>query len=762
MAGKRTSKRKESMISLRTKIIISAFFIIFLIITGSYIIIQDIQKSIIEGEFRDKGFLLANHLALEITNPLLVNDLMGIRNYIDNLKSSYPDIEYVFVTDSEGIVLAHTFEKDFPKVLQNRSKPSNVEKESIYSTDKGIIHEFDASLIKNTGYVHVGLSENRVRAQMLDASRNLLLIAISGLLFGGIFIYFIGKRLTDPILNLTEGARRINQGFLEQKIEIDSKDELGVLAATFNEMASSLDKKMKDLVASKEEIIARNRELTVLNEVSRNISTTFDLNKILSRTLETLLKLTIMDRGDVYLRDDKSGRFALRIHEGMTGNDVQDKIIEHAVRSNEVLTGDSFAAIPIRLKDKAIGIITLGSTQPHVFSDRDREIFSLIGNQLGAAIGNITFYNNIKYLKEFNEEILNNVNLAIHVVDKDMKILAINDELLTLSRGRLKKEEMIDKNLFDVYPFLKEKHIDKEYEYVLKTGEIFQSEDRTDYYGDIIYTSTSKIPIKNKSGSVEKIITVMKDVSEQKRLEEELKDSYEELRLTYLKLKELYKIKDTFLSGMSHELRTPLTSIIGYTELLLDRELPPEDRHKLEIILRNSRRLAGLINGLLDTTLIESRGLQLDIQPLSIYDLMENVAESMRAASSIKNIPIYLDIPQNLVVEGDRDRLTQVFSNILDNAIKFTIKGEINVSAEEENDWVHITVNDTGIGIPEDKITKIFDRFYQMDAPETQKNWGTGLGLWISKNIVESHNGKIWAESKNRGSTFHVLLLKVK
>ncbi len=754
------------MISLRTKIIISTFFIIFLIITGSYIIIQDIQKSIIEGEFRDKGFLLAHHLALEITNPLLVNDLMGIRNYIDNLKNSYPDIEYVFVTDSGGIVLAHTFEKGFPKALQNRSKPSNVEEESIFSTDKGTIHEFDAPLFQNIGYVHVGLSENRVRAQILDASRNLLFIAISGLLFGGLFIYFIGRRLTEPILNLTEGARRINQGFLEQKIEIDSKDELGVLAATFNEMASSLDRKMKDLVESKEEIMARNRELTVLNEVSRNISATFDLNKILSGTLETLLKLTSMDRGDAYLRDEKSGSFALRIHEGMAGktaeNAVQDKILKRAMRSNEVLIDVSFAAIPIRLKDKVIGIITLGSTQPHRFSARDKEIFSSIGNQLGVAIENITFYNNIKYLKEFNEEILNNVNLAIHVVDRDMKILAINDELLTLGKGRLKKEEIIDKNLFEVYPFLKEKNVNKEYEYVLKTGEIFQSEDRTDYYGDIIYTSTSKIPIKNKSGSVEKIITVMKNVSEQKRLEEELKDSYEELRLTYLKLKELYKIKDTFLSGMSHELRTPLTSIIGYTELLLDRELLPEDRHKLEIILRNSRRLSGLINGLLDTTLIESRGLSLDMRPLSIYDLMENVAEDMRAISSIKNIPIYLDIPQNLVVEGDRDRLTQVFSNILDNAIKFTIKGEINVSAEEENDWVHIRVNDTGIGIPEDKITKIFDRFYQLDSPEVQKNWGTGLGLWISKNIVESHKGKIWAESKNRGSTFHVLLLKGK
>jgi len=97
----------------------------------------------------------------------------------------------------------------------------------------------------------------------------------------------------------------------------------------------------------------------------------------------------------------------------------------------------------------------------------------------------------------------------------------------------IKRNEILNKNLFDVYPFLKEKHVDMEYEYVIKTGEIFLSEEKTQYYNDIIYTSTSKIPIKNKNGSVERIITVFKDVSNQKKLEEELKDSYEELKLTY-------------------------------------------------------------------------------------------------------------------------------------------------------------------------------------------------------------------------------------
>ncbi|KCZ72135.1 PAS domain S-box [Candidatus Methanoperedens nitroreducens] len=360
------------------------------------------------------------------------------------------------------------------------------------------------------------------------------------------------------------------------------------------------------------------------------------------------------------------------------------------------------------------------------------------------------------------EEILNNINLAIHVVDRDMKILAVNKELLNLNRGRLKEEDMLNRDLFEVFPQLREKHIDKEYEYIINTGETIQSEDKTEYNGDIIYTSTSRIPIKDKNGNVEKIITVMRDVSDQRRLEEELKDSYEELRLTYSKLKELYKIKDSFLSNMSHELRTPLTSIIGFTELLLEEDITSDQKHKLEIILRNSKRLSRLIRGLLDTSLIESSDFQLDIQTLSIYDLITQVPEDIKTMALIKDIPIDIDIPQHLAVEGDRDRLIQVFSSIVDNAIKYTIKGRIKITAEEEDKWIHIRIDDTGIGIPRDKLDMIFDRFYQLDSISAYvpNHGGTGLGLWISKNIVEAHSGKIWAESKNIGSTFHILLPK--
>ncbi len=868
------------MKSLRFKIIVSTLLIGLLMILGSFLVIQNIQRGIIEGEFRDKGFLVSNHLGLELANPVILNDLMEIKDYIENLKKGYSDIEYIFVTDSEGIILVHTFDNGFPVALQNFSRPSNVQREFIYFTENGIIHEFDSPLSNNVGYVHVGLSETRVRKQIQESSTQLMLLSISAFILWGIFIFFIGRWLTEPVLKLTEGAKKINSGILDQKIEVSSSDELGELASTFNDMSKNLDQKIRDLVTSKEqtetaqkyletlfdsiddgiivlntrheiirvnesllkimnlseeqmlgktchnmifgvplsqnkkgdcpidamigsgkplrmlheievggirktmeingsmlsdrgeinvilvlrdvtlqkaletEIIARNRELTALNEVSKKISKSLEMDNILSGTLEILLELTGMESGEAYILDENTGDFVFKINAGKNMTEVPAKILPHLINANEVLT------IPLRSKDEVFGVITLRSDSRHTFSLKDNELFSAIGNQIGVAIENIKFYDNIKYLKEFNEEILNNVNLAIHVVDKDMKILAVNNELIRLGKDRIKKEKIVNKSLYEIYPFLKEKNIDKEYEYVLRTGEIFLSEERTEYVGDVIYTSTSKIPIRDNNGNVVKIITVMKDVTEQKRLEEELKDSYEELRLTYLKLKELFKIKENFLSNMSHELRTPLTSIMGYTELMLDENISLEQKHKLEVIYRNSQRLSRLIQDLFATAVIESKNLALNIQTLPLHEMMLQTSDDIKIMTDIKKIPVNIDIPEKLTVEGDRDRLMQVFSNILDNAVKFTIKGKIRITAFEDNGWIHVKFEDTGIGIPQDRLDLIFDRFYQLDDASASNREGTGLGLWISKNIVEAHGGKIWAESKNRGSTFHVLLLK--
>ena len=257
---------------------------------------------------------------------------------------------------------------------------------------------------------------------------------------------------------------------------------------------------------------------------------------------------------------------------------------------------------------------------------------------------------------------------------------------------------------------------------------------------------------------------------ENARLYRESRASYKKLQKAYEELKSLDRMKSEFLSNVSHELKTPLVSIRGYSELLHDEKLgtiPPSHKKPLEAIIRNTERLTRLIDSLLFLS-IQQMGkpeIRMRPQPQSIDEIITSSMNDMKVQAEKKEITLIKDSPAELIVMGDRDRLTEVLINLLDNAIKFTPPGgKITVKArddEEKVDNVHIIVTDTGIGMPENIITSLFQRFFQADASLTRKYGGTGLGLYICKNIIDAHKGEIWVESKiGVGTTMHVRLPK--
>jgi len=257
---------------------------------------------------------------------------------------------------------------------------------------------------------------------------------------------------------------------------------------------------------------------------------------------------------------------------------------------------------------------------------------------------------------------------------------------------------------------------------------------------------------------------------ENARLYRESRASYKKLQKAYEELKSLDRMKSEFLSNVSHELKTPLVSIRGYSELLHDEKLgtiPPSHKKPLEAIIRNTERLTRLIDSLLFLS-IQQMGkpeIRMRPQPQSIDEIITSSMNDMKVQAEKKEITLIKDSPAELIVMGDRDRLTEVLINLLDNAIKFTPPGgKITVKArddEEKVDNVHIIVTDTGIGMPENIITSLFQRFFQADASLTRKYGGTGLGLYICKNIIDAHKGDIWVESKvGVGTTMHVRLPK--
>ncbi|MES0364022.1 MAG: ATP-binding protein [Desulfobacteria bacterium] len=219
------------------------------------------------------------------------------------------------------------------------------------------------------------------------------------------------------------------------------------------------------------------------------------------------------------------------------------------------------------------------------------------------------------------------------------------------------------------------------------------------------------------------------------------------------------KHKSDFLANMSHELRTPLNAILGYTELIIDKiygDVPENIQEVLERVEKNGRHLLGLINDVLDLSKIEAGQLLLSLDDYSMKEVVHTVFTSVESLAAEKNLELKVSVsPEVAHGKGDQQRISQVFLNLVGNAIKFTEAGEVRVEATASNDNFVVSVSDTGPGLSEADKQMIFEEFHQVDGSSTRKKGGTGLGLSIAKRIVEMHGGRIWVESTvGKGSTF--------
>jgi two-component system phosphate regulon sensor histidine kinase PhoR len=225
-------------------------------------------------------------------------------------------------------------------------------------------------------------------------------------------------------------------------------------------------------------------------------------------------------------------------------------------------------------------------------------------------------------------------------------------------------------------------------------------------------------------------------------------------------LRRLERVRQDFVANVSHEFRTPLTAIQGFAETLLSGALedPANRRRFVEIIRDHATRLARLTEDLLELSRIEAGELKLEFQPVSVQQLVDSCVETASLKARAKELTLKVNVPEGLpTVRGDANRLQEVLQNLLDNAVQYTpCGGNIEVTAADSADQIVITVSDTGIGIPQAEQSRIFERFYRVDAARSREAGGTGLGLSIARHIVEAHGGRIWVESTvGEGSRFH-------
>src|SRR6266705_1507859 len=247
-------------------------------------------------------------------------------------------------------------------------------------------------------------------------------------------------------------------------------------------------------------------------------------------------------------------------------------------------------------------------------------------------------------------------------------------------------------------------------------------------------------------------------------LNDKLEEQHRELSRLNVELDQASKLKDQFLANVSHELRTPLNSVIGFSDLLLTGQvegapLSGTQRDYLETISRNGRHLLQLINELLDLSKIAAGHMDLRLEPVTLDTLFREAADSVRAQLEARRHKLAIEpAPEPYTVTADRGRLLQVLLNLLSNAIKFTTDGgRVTLSARlgDGGRQVRVAVSDTGIGIAPQDQAKLFQEFVQLDATPSRRYEGTGLGLALSKRLVELHGGTIGVESElGKGSTF--------
>jgi len=371
---------------------------------------------------------------------------------------------------------------------------------------------------------------------------------------------------------------------------------------------------------------------------------------------------------------------------------------------------------------------------------------------------------------EIYRTISENIGDLIEILDEDMKIEYFNErahlDLLNYSHN-----ELIGRS---VKNFIFAKDLNRSinsFNIAFERGEI-KSEFRMKHKKGHLIWVEAKIKCISDSNKKKKLLLISREITEQKNVERFVREITESRKTENLfkkeirKLKELDKIKKELISGVSHELKTPLMSINGASELLLEmyKDQIGKDASELIVMIeRGGHRLGELIEKLLDISRIEFNKLELEKKKENLSKIIMDCTTDMNYIMKARDLSVNMDLPEVFNINLDKLRIEQVITNILSNAIKNTPpQGIITISLQEKNKWAEMVVEDTGIGLTEEEMEKVFTRFGKIERYGPGFEYidiqGSGLGLFITKEILTLHGGEIWVQSEGRhkGSSFTV------
>jgi len=487
--------------------------------------------------------------------------------------------------------------------------------------------------------------------------------------------------------------------------------------------------------------------LEAIQRIGHKVTSTLDLDSILTSVVDAAVELTGAEEGSLLLLDEKTGELYVRasrnIQEDLVNTlrlPIHDSLVSQVMRTGKPLLLDeetpkkiktsylvyNIVYMPLIVHDRAIGVLEVDNRKSRKsFSDYQVALVSAMAGYAAIAIENANLYSHSESERNKLESILTGIGEGVLVADNDRRLILINQK--AVEDFQIKEKNLIGKRILDV----------------------IDHQELLDFIRDSSPTSPSRAEITLDDGRVLNILlTPLPNIGLVMTMQD----------ITHLK--ELDRIKSDFVNIVSHDLRSPLTAILGYVELI-DRVGPVNDQqkefiHRVQLSVHN---ITTLINDLLDLGRIEA-GFDSRNEVVSVPEIIHYALDSLRNRATEKSQELIENIPEDLPqVLGNPVRLRQVVSNLIINAIKYTPeKGNVTVNARSEGGQIILQVTDNGIGIPPADQPYIFDKFYRASNLPTNTP-GTGLGLAIVKSIVENHLGRVWVDSTlGQGTTFTIVL----